>query len=148
MSALYEISLDNITDGPNNNLLRLFHDSNFHNIVKREEGTPRSCSDPLSFASFLAFALAVSNLMMGKKRKKRSMVCNNNKSIEKQNLTLATSTVIHGIMTSQYVIDKNCSEFTNCWIGEELSKLGKVGKLMAKATHLFGSSIYDDIEVK
>ena len=147
MSALYEISFDNITEVSNNNLFKLFHDSNSHNIVKREEGTPRSCSDPLSFASFLAFALAVSNLMMGKKRKKRSVVCNN-KSIEKQNLTLATSTVIHGIVASQHVIDEKCQTFTNCWIGEELSKLGKVGKLMAKATHLFGSSTYDDIQVK
>ena len=145
MSALYEINFNNITEASNKNLFQLFHDSYSHNIVKREEGTPRSCSDPLSFASFLAFALAVANLMMNK-RQKRSVACDY-KSIEKQNLTLATSTVIYGIVSSQYVNDENCMEFTNCWIGEELSKLGKVGKLMAEATHLFGSSRYDEIQV-
>ena len=44
--------------------------------------------------------------------------------------------------------DEKCLKLTNCWIGEELSKLGKAGKLMAKATDLFGSSTHDDVQVK
>ena len=79
-------------------------------------------------------------------RKKRSVVCSG-KSIENQNLALATSTLIYGIASSQSLDDEKCLKLTNCWIGEELSKLGKVGKLMAEATHLFGSSRYDDIKV-
>ena len=37
-------------------------------ISEEEAGAARTCSDPLSFASFLAFALAVSNLVMNGER--------------------------------------------------------------------------------
>ena len=72
-----------------------------HSLVKREEGTARSCSDPLSFASFLAFALAVANLMMGNGRRRRSS--SENSCIHrdlKEDLIMSTSTIVTGVVFS------------------------------------------------
>ena len=117
-----------------------------HNLVKREEGTPRSCSDPLSFASFLAFALAVSNLMMGRKRKRRSLVKCEHKEWT-HNTTQATSSVIAAIISSQNMLDKDCRTQVHCQAGRELSRHGKVGSLIAEGSHLLGSSVYNSIQV-
>ena len=117
-----------------------------HNLVKREEGTPRSCSDPLSFASFLAFALAVSNLMMGRKRKRRSTdICQHKEW--SQNSTQATSSVIAAILSTQNMLDKDCRTQAHCQAGRELSRLGKVGSLIAEGSQLLGNSVHNSIQV-
>ena len=43
---------------------------NHSEVARVEEGTPRSCSDPFSIFAFLAFALAVMDLMMEMMRKR------------------------------------------------------------------------------
>ena len=42
----------------------------YSEVAQVEEGTPRSCSDPFSIFAFLAFALAVMDLMMEMMRKR------------------------------------------------------------------------------
>ena len=117
-----------------------------HHLEKREEGTPRSCSDPLSFASFLAFALAVSNLIMNNmKRRKRSVSCHHREW--KQNSTLAASAVVTSLISSQNFDDEDCKEHIYCQTGRELSKLGLPGSFIADGTHLMGHKFYRSIQV-
>lgn len=48
---------------------------------RREAGSPRSCSDPFAFASFLAFTLALANLVMNMngRRRRRAAGCEENR---------------------------------------------------------------------
>ena len=131
-STEYEISFNN--------------EAFIHHLEKREEGTPRSCSDPLSFASFLAFALAVSNLIMNNmKRRKRSVSCQHREW--KQNSTLAASAVVTSLISSQNFDDEDCKEHIYCQTGRELSKLGLPGSFIADGTHLMGHKFYRSIQV-
>ena len=116
-------------------------------LVKREEGTARSCSDPLSFASFLAFALAVANLMMGngRRRKKRSATCVDRDL--KEDLIMATSTIITGVVFSYDESRDLCRSRTLCDTGKQLRQFGPVGKLMAEGTQLLETEISEGIKV-
>ena len=61
---MLNITNETLIDSPSNLLLT----STPWPISEEEAGEARACSDPLSFASFLAFALAVSNLVMNGER--------------------------------------------------------------------------------
>ena len=116
-----------------------------HNLVKREEGTPRSCSDPLSFASFLAFALAVANLMMGQgKRRKRSVSCDNN---AKKQLTVAVAEVYQVVMASEDIRTRECKQLAYCHLGRRLSTYGKTGQIIGQGTSLIDEEVYQYIKV-
>ena len=146
-TTIYEITID---DSVQHILSYAIQDkSRGHHIIKREEGTGRSCSDPLSFASFLAFALAVANLMMngggGKRRKRESRSCVD-ESIYK-NLTMATSIVMNQIMSEKEQTEKSCKQQNLCIVGEKLSTLGKTGLLIGRGTKLLGEETSQFIEV-
>lgn len=134
----------------NNRLLRGFLPPGEHNLVKREEGTARSCSDPLSFASFLAFALAVANLMMGNgRRRKRSS--SENFCIDrdlKEDLIMSTSTIVTGVVFSFDQSRESCRERILCDTGRQLRHYGEVGQLMADATDLLSDEVHDTIKVR
>merc|ERR1712113_635453 len=119
-----------------------------HHITKREEGTGRSCSDPLSFASFLAFALAVANLMMngGGKRRKRETASCFDESMYK-NLTLSTSIVMNEIISEKEWADRSCWQLNLCKVGKKLSTLGKTGQLIGRGTRLLGEETSQFIEL-
>ena len=94
-----------------------------HNLVKRDEGTGRSCSDPLSFASFLAFALAVANLMMGqgRRRKKRSCLAQD----LKEDLIMSTSTILTGVVFSYDQSRLHCRGRVLCDTGRQLRNMAQ-----------------------
>ena len=118
-------------------------------LVKREEGTARSCSDPLSFASFLAFALAVANLMMGngRRRKKRSPAACLERDL-KDDLIMATSTILTGAVFSYDESGGFCRRRrTLCDTGNQLRQFGDVGRLMAEGTELLDKGISEGIKV-
>ena len=118
-------------------------------LVKREEGTARSCSDPLSFASFLAFALAVANLMMGngRRRKKRSPAACLERDL-KDDLIMATSTILTGAVFSYDESGGFCRRRrTLCDTGNQLRQFGEVGRLMAEGTELLDKGINEGIKV-
>ena len=119
-----------------------------HSFVKREDGTARSCSDPLSFASFLAFALAVANLMMGNggRRKKRSPSCVDRDL--KDDLIRSTATIVTGVVTSYDESGGFCRSRTLCDTGNRLRHFGRVGRLMAEGSELLDSEISEGIKVK
>ena len=117
-----------------------------HRLVKREEGTARSCSDPLSFASFLAFALAVANLMMGRRRRRRRSPTCLDRDL-KEDLIMATSTVITGVVASYDESGGFCRSRTLCDTGARLRQLGGVGRLMAEGSELLDPGISQAIQV-
>ena len=117
-----------------------------HRLVKREEGTARSCSDPLSFASFLAFALAVANLMMGRRRRRRRSPTCLDRDL-KEDLIMATSTVITGVVASYDESGGFCRSRTLCDTGARLRQLGRVGRLMAEGSELLDPGISQAIQV-
>ena len=120
-----------------------------HRVVKREEGSARSCSDPLSFASFLAFALAVANLMMGngRRRKKRSPATCLDRDL-KDDLIMATSTIITGVVFSYDESGGFCRSRTLCDTGKQLRQFGRVGRLMAEGTELLDRGVSQGIKVQ
>ena len=120
-----------------------------HRVVKREEGSARSCSDPLSFASFLAFALAVANLMMGngRRRKKRSPATCIDRDL-KDDLIMATSTIITGVVFSYDESGGFCRSRTLCDTGKQLRQFGRVGRLMAEGTELLDRGVSQGIKVQ
>ena len=107
----------------------------------------RSCSDPLSFASFLAFALAVANLMMGQggRRKKRAPTCVDRDL--KEDLIMATSTIITGVVFSYDESGGLCRGRTLCDTGKQLRQFGEVGRLMAEGAELLDAGISEGIKV-
>ena len=136
----------------NNRLLSqlvLLKEKEGHSVVRREEGTGRSCSDPLSFASFLAFALAVANLMMGngRRRKKRSPAACLERDL-KDDLIMATSTILTGAVFSYDESGGFCRRRrTLCDTGNQLRQFGEVGRLMAEGTELLDKGISEGIKV-
>ena len=120
-----------------------------HRVVKREEGSARSCSDPLSFASFLAFALAVANLMMGngRRKKKRSPATCIDRDL-KDDLIMATSTIITGVVFSYDESGGFCRSRTLCDTGKQLRQFGRVGRLMAEGTELLDRGVSQGIKVQ
>ena len=83
-------------------------------ISQEEAGEARACSDPLSFASFLAFALAVSNLVMNnmRKRRKRSVKCRAERRLEER-LEQAVATVFTGMLRT--VLSRIIRTIRNSW---------------------------------
>ena len=83
-------------------------------ISQEEAGEARACSDPLSFASFLAFALAVSNLVMNnmRKRRKRSVKCGAERRLEER-LEQAVATVFTGMLRT--VLSRIIRTIRNSW---------------------------------
>ena len=136
----------------NNRLLSqlvLLKEKEGHTVVRREEGTGRSCSDPLSFASFLAFALAVANLMMGQGRRRKRSVPEGS-CIDrdlKEDLIMSTSTIVTGVVYSYDQSVGACRERILCHTGRQLRQYGEVGQLMAEATDLLDHDISDAIQV-
>ena len=144
--TLYEISL--LNSELQQTIIGFNHSE--HNVFKREAGTPRSCSDPLSFASFLAFALAVSNLMMnagGGRRKRRSVMCEERSGEARDRVSETMSIILTGVIASQRVSDQKCQQYFFCKIGNHLSTFDKVGDIMSEATQLLGKDIYTNIKV-
>ena len=116
-------------------------------ISQEEAGEARACSDPLSFASFLAFALAVSNLVMNnmRKRRKRSVKCGAEQRLEER-LEQAVTTVFTGMLRSQRAGEEE-RVATLRDIGERLARLGRPGAIMINATKLFGEDVFTDVKV-
>ena len=137
--TVYEIDFGELTKHLNN------INPGRHSLVKRDEGTPRSCSDPLSFASFLAFALAVANLMMGMgRRRKRSASCGN---MARKHLSLAVADVYHVVMSSEELSSSECRQLAYCQLGRRLSTFGKTGQIVAEGTSLIDEGVSQYIKV-
>ena len=117
-------------------------------ISQEEAGEARACSDPLSFASFLAFALAVSNLVMNnmKRRRKRSVKCGAEQRLEER-LEQAVTTVFTGMLRSQRAGEEEERVASLRDIGEKLARLGRPGAIMVNATKLFGEDVFTDVKV-
>ena len=116
-------------------------------ISQEEAGEARACSDPLSFASFLAFALAVSNLVMNNmRRRRRSVKCAAEQRLEER-LEQAVTTVFTGMLRSQRAGEEEERVASLRDIGERLARLGQPGAIMVNATKLFGEDVFADVKV-
>lgn len=140
---MLNITHDSLLESPSDDSYHLFSSTPWP-ISEEEAGEARACSDPLSFASFLAFALAVSNLLMNQmpRRKKRSARCEAEQRLEER-LGRAVTTIFTGMLRGQREVRRGAHRT----IGEELARLGRPGAIMVNATKLFGEDVFMDVKV-
>ena len=151
---MLNITHESLLESPSDDSYHLFSSTPWP-ISEEEAGEARACSDPLSFASFLAFALAVSNRLMNqmRRRKKRSARCEAEQRLEER-LGRAVTTIFTGMLRGQRGEGEvrrgeegEVRRGAHRAIGEELARLGRPGAIMVNATKLFGEDVFMDVKV-
>ena len=147
LNKMLNITNEVLLDSPSDDSYHLLSSTPWP-ISEEEAGEARACSDPLSFASFLAFALAVSNLLMNQmpRRKKRSARCGAEQRLEER-LGEAVTTVFTGMLRAQRAGEEEGRRGAHTAIGEQLARLGRPGGIMVNATKLFGEDVFTDVKV-